>query len=163
MKKIIICLVICFGFILNHYSFADTGMYKFSLESFEIYRQTDQKIFGYFELDNKNEVHYPELKYILYLLPEDIKNDGGITFAADRSDPVIFSVNANETKLVAFEYDIPKDLPTNTYSLALSIYDNTSEIYAIQNKGGIKLGSSTEYIVSPNDDEMRIHEQVPVI
>lgn len=131
MKKVILlfCVVVM---CLATFSFAETSLNIAKVDDFSISFMQDNKIFGSFEIKELNQRYYDELKYMLFLVPKDIYEKNNNTYLVAHSSEVgSFSLSANEEKVVAFEYKVPKNtIPEGYYTLVLKIYNNSSELFA---------------------------------
>ena len=152
MKKFMLCFfMMCVILFSNAY--AAEGLAELSMGEVNCYSYSDQMMYGYFEIKNETNLYHPELKYVVYLVPERLKGETVIKSAAKTSEAVAFSLSPLENKTVAFELLIT-NIPTGSYSIGVEVYDDANDLARIEYaKNNFELGNFTQYISSANDKE----------
>lgn len=147
MRKFMGTLICIMVLLITVYSNAEVGLANYKINDFYYTALHENKIFGAFEIENNSDVRYEEIKYILYLIPNDVMENGkDKTVATNSSTAKAFVLAAKEKKLVAFEYVYPSNIPAKGYNLMLQICNDTSEVGAPQYIRGLNLGDGREYI-----------------
>lgn len=151
MKKFILC-VFMMCVILFPNAYASGGATDVSVKEVSCLAITENIAYGYFEVCNDSAIYFPELKYIMYLMPESAKHDIAYVSSAYKSSNIgTFSLNPLESKIVAYEFDV-SNVPTNSYYICVVLADNTSMIGGIYNEEmSITIGEDMEYI-APIDE-----------
>lgn len=154
MKKgccIFLVMVMCFF----TFSFAETSLNIAKVDDFIIVFRDGNKIFGSFKIKELNQQYYDELKYMLFLVPKEIyEKNINTDLVAHSSNSGSFNLEPNEEKIVAFEYQIPKnDIPQGYYTLVLRIYNNSSELLAPYIVDDVYVSSEIDGFLLPADDE----------
>lgn len=147
MKKYV-CMYVCMLFFILSESFA-IGI-SVSVDNFTCDKIVNKKIYGSFEVTNLYGNYYDRLSYVLYLIPaRNIDSSSFNTMSLAESKSTSFSILPNETKFIAYEFEYPKDMPFDQYTLALSIFDGSDDLYLANKIENLQIGKEeTEYIIS---------------
>ena len=151
MKKFMLCFfMMCVILFSNAY--ASGGATNVVVKEVKCLSITEGVAYGYFEVCNDSAIYFPELKYVMYLIPESAKYDMAYVSSAYKSSNVgTFSLNPLEDKIVAYEFDV-SNVPINSYYICMILTDNTSRIGGIYNEEmSVTLGEDIEYI-APIDE-----------
>ena len=148
MKKL--CMLFCIVLFILSEATAMGALVE--IDEFSCQKVINKKIFGDFEVTNLTGNYYDRLNYILYLIPE--KNyDGvnGIIMSSAEGRAVSFSLMPNETKFIAYEFRYPANMPFDNYVLALSIYDNSDDLFANKEITNFQIGKKDSEYIIPGD------------
>lgn len=138
MKKIV-AIFIFVAICLTTHSFASSGI---EVENMEIYRIKGNRISGSFEVENKDNIYYPDLYYSLSLVPRELyENTHYSSVSAYYNSFGPFSLGQYENKLVAFEMEVPDEVPYQEYILELKVENGVWEVTSPIWINNIKIGN----------------------
>lgn len=160
MKKVIMFFSVVIMFLFT-FSFAETSLNIARVDDFKIVFMEKNKIFGSFEINEINGEYYDELKYMLFLVPKGTYEKNYNTYlVANSSEPGSFSLEANEEKVIAFEYEIPENtIPEGYYTLALRIYNNSSELLKLYTVEDVYVVSEIDgFLLPTNEDKTHFYK-----
>jgi hypothetical protein len=155
MKRIISCTIL--GLLLFNTVFADNGKVSIDIVEFKQEGIINNKIVGSFEIQNETDNYAAELFYTLSLVPKSFIDSNNRLYASSvdllESLPQRFSLSANETKYIAFEYEVPKYLYNEDCMLILRFMDRATTFVEEAGIGVFNLGENKEFIIPSNYKE----------
>jgi hypothetical protein len=155
MKRIISFTIL--GLLLFNTVFADNGKVSIDIVEFKQEGIINNKIVGSFEIQNETDNYAAELFYTLSLVPKSFIDSNNRLYASSvdllESLPQRFSLSANETKYIAFEYEVPKYLYKEDCMLILRFMDRATTFVEEAGIGVFNLGENKEFIIPSNYKE----------
>lgn len=104
-----------------------------SISQLEKVQVTENKVVGYFEVENNENIYYPELFYVADLCKTTVA-EGGLSFIEEfyEYDASNLELKAGEEKKVYFDYELPSNLEWGSYKLKIELFSKTEHLKQIK-------------------------------